>query len=466
MGKEIKLGHYKDCVLYVSEPGVGKSIDEKNLGLLSETVLNRILPEYAKIGHVILCGISGRLFGEEQASGYLALKNYLEGMSGRIVPGAERKSKRTLCDSVSSRLAEGAFMVELESSTEGKDLSRCMREYVEMTEGAKKLANARHDALGNVLADQERVLAVRGVNDRPTSDWPLVRDNAVSPDWIKDPKFAVAYLGGSNYNLERDPIECDAPDDLRETKDSGSIHHFLENPFDLFVFSGSYSSVLKDAIHNVNEDVSKKASKRFGFGKKIGLINNRIFIVNNPYMKRPERYIVKDEGNFIVTGLNFGRDKTLLLLDYRNRALNVLKLKNYAQEGLDDTFEVLESMVIGRDGNLNDWDIEQSSIEARRERKLLDAHEGLGTSLFGMLTSPINTVKQRRGLVRRLLPYLVGGAIGATGTYIAMRSGKLEEAVQKYVSEMQTKDAELSRRDKILENLRGKIREIVEEATK
>lgn len=481
MAQEISLDRYNGCILYAGELGMGRSlVERKKVGdseievdvpaSKPDKMLNRVIPEYAKNGYVIAHGIAGRLFGEKQVGEYKLLKTNLDNCSDLIVSAADKRNKKTFYECVRAITANENRMNELLSIPESKEIAQTMIEYAKLVEGAISLANDRYNDIGGALINQDRVLTVKGVND---TSWPLVKSEGVCLDWLNDPKFVVAYFGGCNYNTD-DPLELDAPEDMRKTEDEDLRNFLRKNEFDLLAFSGSYN-FLKEAIEDVNKERLESTKRRFGFGKKTsGLIRNRVFIVNDPYVEKPEQYIMKDLDNVFVSGLNFGRDRTLLLVDYYNRALNVLKLRREASEGLNDSFAVLESRVCGRDGILGDWDIQKSSEELRRrasrEAAELAAGRMFTTSIAARMYSVVSDLKLKKGsLVRTLLPYLASFAAGTGVTYLAMRSGRLEDAVQKYVSEMKTKNIELEKRDNILQGLRKDINEyqkLLEEATR
>lgn len=454
MAQEVTLDRFGEYTfLYFGELGIDvplkNAAGEDIVGSEAETILKRVIPEYAKRGHVVVSGIAGSLFSEDEQTAYASARELLEKRKSELVTKADVKKMVNLATIISRILEDEKAMILHEAHSKGRALANAMKDYKALVDNAELLVGPRYELMRSTLESLEnRVLVLQGPNDKGFAEWPLVRpSHHVEDKFI--PKLKIAHIDGFNYNTGGGYYD-NVPEEMRTRHNDAQTYDILTTPFDVLFFSGNYGT-LKPLIAAVNAEASKK--KRGKRGENAG-IHRKVIIVNDPYLKKPEHFLTIEDDNLVVRGLNFERDRTLLLAEYHNNAFAVLKHRIGATEGLGDNYEVLDCQTY-KHGVLGPWDIHKS-----KDVLSLKAHQDMSESTLKNLYHAgrrFGEVVQPKSGCGRILVPLVAAGLGAVVTYAIVAEKMAENA------------AELQRRDGILNGLREDIKtyqHLVDEATK
>lgn len=494
--KHYKLRDFKDSILIAANlysPEKTKNViidktDNPNVVSLTK-LLQNLAQDYVNFGTTVLTGFAGQVFSEEQAKLYRDAKSKLEQEAGILYNG-ENLSAYNFAIKLGTEEANDVrkrFSDIADGDKRNQELVEAGKSFLQLQDDAIERAKNRYNEINKYAHNKQLIdlgRVVLGVHDNP--EWDIKQEMKRGVEEVrhghkKEGKLRFAYFGG--YNYHEDEYEQDAPDELIMKTAPDVLSDFLEKtPFDVLLFSGA-RKVIKDAIDTIN---LSKSNKLLGSNKSG--IRDRIIVVTDPTQKIPK--IEYDGVNTIVTGANYCDKGKLVLIDPMERNVAILRYfnggdishadKEKGKKGmLDDAyFELIKArnFASGKGFDIQDITRKHMSLVGR-----------ISSSLITMAGLEAVSAPETRGILRKTVPYLVAGAVGAAAGALGYAfatshvkeesaSTELTDTIKRLEQDLKEKGrdltdscAELQKRDKILDSMRKNIdsvRKKLEETTK
>ncbi|MDP4012150.1 MAG: hypothetical protein Q8R00_00895 [Candidatus Nanoarchaeia archaeon] len=421
-----KLEDYKSLLAQTRKDNRLTSLEGSRM-----VMLYNLLKGFSKQGLAILCGVAGRVFDLHAGMDYEKHKKIL---AEKGIPAHVSNLKELFGDETRADLKNAAEI--------------CFNNAIR----AENLATVRYESLEDLLHN-EGLVVVRGFTDRSSAAWPKVKERGVCEHKLKgdEEPFKIAYYGLPSAN--------DAPEDLvgyayNAKEEFTKLDQFLkETNFDVLVFNGS-TQLIESAIRSYNS--KNKITKGRIFRKSEPKLQNKIIIVVNNKVNEvsvgPKMFVVDYDtkskySNLYVEGVNYKNGK-MILLNPISRNTVYLGIISEPRTNLGgDNLLSLEAKVFDgysfdlRRGLLNKVDFSRNEQLGESTK----AH-GLSSSLVrilkgeaalpenvGDIVNP-NQPKENRSLLKVLMPYILGGAIGAGAIAAYYENGPVAQ-LKNYLAE-------------------------------